>query len=973
MGKPTEMTIRDLLQNELKRKGVVVVPEVSYRSLDGRRLVPDLVLKNGAQYVVETKLGAETKLLDTMVQLYDYNKNVTEAKGAFAVLFPEELRRPWPSDMIESIARDSKTQISCVGIFKDLRPSQPFKGSLFEVADWIAGHVLKPPIVEADTVFAIRVLRDAVSYITAAVRQLQGEELEDIFGGKTVFENILQYEEGHYPLEEMRQAATYLLVNQLLFYHVLSRMDASFPAVDEEKIGTPADLAMYFEPVLRKDYSSVFGFDVASRLPESAIGVVRKVVVVVKALAPEKIRHDLLGKVFHELIPFGIRKSVAAFYTNNEAAEILAQLAIDKPDAKVIDLAVGSGTLLVAAYRRKRELLQKAKGTFELEDHKTFLEQDLTGIDIMPFAAHLAVVHLSLQALLYETERVRVAVWDSTELKPGQKIPAISSELKAAYRRPTLDMFAKGNFKEDAYVTKGSVTMNGVGGQGIPLEQADVVIMNPPFTRQERLPSQYKEALNQRLVEYREKLHGQLGLHGYFIFLANSFLKPNGRLALVLPATVLRLESTQGIRNLLAEDYVIEYIITTYKRAAFSEGAQFREILLIAKKKQDDITTGNSDPCAIITLKDLPVDLAQAREFAYHFKNLRERHVEKVEEKYFSAVLATQAELRKNADNLFRLMATTEPKIVEIWSAIKDKQQLSKLSDFLEDEDRLTRGFEMTLREASPVSAYTTILIRDVARAMKKRDQWIITDTTSQQVTVENRFTHVTMQIPRNALIYALRRLSGVKTLDISKTLDFMVAETFKGIEVLFEEKQNLANSLRLWRQYAQTRQTNFVLIRRFDLSAPGTILFAHHSPSPFAASKMMYCFKDVPENDAKLLALWLNCTLNILQLFLDRIETRGAFIGFSKYALLDEKILSPLKLNKEQKDIILELYDEIKLIEFPSLLEQLKTKFPPRVAMDRAILRVLGFDNIEVDQVLDRLYPALANEIEQLRRLMQG
>ncbi|MEM2103030.1 MAG: hypothetical protein QXM22_05910, partial [Candidatus Bathyarchaeia archaeon] len=72
MGKPTEMTIRDLLQNELKRKGVVVIPEVSFKGLDGRRLVPDLVLKNGASYVVETKLGAETKLLDTMVQLYDY-------------------------------------------------------------------------------------------------------------------------------------------------------------------------------------------------------------------------------------------------------------------------------------------------------------------------------------------------------------------------------------------------------------------------------------------------------------------------------------------------------------------------------------------------------------------------------------------------------------------------------------------------------------------------------------------------------------------------------------------------------------------------------------------------------------------------------------------------------------------------------------------------------------------------------------
>jgi len=673
--KPTEMTIRDLLQEELRKRGVTVVPEFSVSTPDGRSLKPDILLKNGAPYVVETKLGAETKLLEAMVKLYDYSKYVTEAKGAFAVLFPQELRQPWSDEVILNLAKSPKTEYVVTAIFKDLRPSQRFAGNLFEIADWMAGHVLRAPVVEADTGFAIRVLRDAVSYITASVRQLRGKELEDIFGGRTVFENILQYEEGRYPLEEMRQAATYLLVNQLLFYHVLSRMDASFPAVDEEKIGKPADLALYFEPVLRRDYSSIFGFDVASRLPVDATEVVKKVVMVVKALAPEKIRHDLLGKVFHGLIPFEIRKAVAAFYTNNEAAEILAQLAIDKPDAKVMDLAVGSGTLLVAAYRRKRELLQKVKGTIELEDHKRFLEQDLTGIDIMPFAAHLAVVHLSLQALLYETEKVRVAVWDSTELKPGQTIPAISSELKAAYRRPTLDMFAKGGFTEEAYVTKGAVTLERVGGEKIPLEQADLIIMNPPFTRQERLPSQYKEALNQRLKEYTEKLHGQLGLHGYFIFLADKFLKTDGRLALVLPATVLRLESTQGIRDLLTEDYVIEYIISTYERAAFSEGAQFREILLVARKKQKDIAMTKQDSgfCAIILLKKLPKELAQAKELAGYFKDLRNKSLEKIKKDYFSAILVTQEELRKNVDNLFRLMATTELDLVKIWSSVRNK------------------------------------------------------------------------------------------------------------------------------------------------------------------------------------------------------------------------------------------------------------------------------------------------------------
>ncbi len=69
VSRPTEMTIRDLLQEELRKRGVTVVPEFSVSTPVGR-LAPDMLLKNGAQYVVETKLGAEAKL--DMIQLYDY-------------------------------------------------------------------------------------------------------------------------------------------------------------------------------------------------------------------------------------------------------------------------------------------------------------------------------------------------------------------------------------------------------------------------------------------------------------------------------------------------------------------------------------------------------------------------------------------------------------------------------------------------------------------------------------------------------------------------------------------------------------------------------------------------------------------------------------------------------------------------------------------------------------------------------------
>ncbi|MEM2935928.1 MAG: hypothetical protein QW231_01980 [Candidatus Bathyarchaeia archaeon] len=92
--RPTEMTIRSLLLRELDKRGVKVTPEVSFSTPVGR-MMPDALLRNGGDYVIETKLGAEAKLFDALIRLYDYSK-YTEARGAFAILFPEQLRRPMP-------------------------------------------------------------------------------------------------------------------------------------------------------------------------------------------------------------------------------------------------------------------------------------------------------------------------------------------------------------------------------------------------------------------------------------------------------------------------------------------------------------------------------------------------------------------------------------------------------------------------------------------------------------------------------------------------------------------------------------------------------------------------------------------------------------------------------------------------------------------------------------------------------------
>ena len=399
-GHATESTILDLFMEELGKK-VKVLTQLSYSQLSGRKQ-PDATVGEKQDYFIEAEWeGNETKGL---VQAARYQR--LGGKGVFVVLFPSRLRRSMPRQILLRQAMGSR--FSGIGIFNDQRKEDFFSGSLDEVTAKISEHVLKEiPVVETKTPKVISIIQKAVDYISATLVGVTEQNIEEIFGGKSVFDNILQFEEKKYPLKEMRKGAAYLLVNQLLFYHLLSRSRPDdFEELDEEKITSFEKLQEYFDKVLKIDYRPTFGFRIATRLPKETLDPVRETINIIKALKPEKIQQEILGKIFHDLIPFEVRKAVAAFYTNNEAGALLAKLSIHEDTDKVADFACGSGTLLVSAYQQKKKLKEMSGQAFTPQDHARFLEQDLTGIDIMPFAAHLAAVHLSLQAPLYETQRV---------------------------------------------------------------------------------------------------------------------------------------------------------------------------------------------------------------------------------------------------------------------------------------------------------------------------------------------------------------------------------------------------------------------------------------------------------------------------------------------------------------------------------------------------------------------------------------
>ena len=184
--------MRDVFLDELRKRGVHAAPELSF-NLPSGYMPPDGVLANGGTYVVETKLGGEADYFEDISRLTQWIKlRAAPIRGAFAVLFPKELRRlPWES--LNDVARSRKVRYEVSALFRDERPADRHTGSLTEIADWIAEHVLRPPLViEPDTSFVIKVLAGAVSQLTHQMRGITAKDLEDIFGGGPVFQNILE-------------------------------------------------------------------------------------------------------------------------------------------------------------------------------------------------------------------------------------------------------------------------------------------------------------------------------------------------------------------------------------------------------------------------------------------------------------------------------------------------------------------------------------------------------------------------------------------------------------------------------------------------------------------------------------------------------------------------------------------------------------------------------------------------------------
>ena len=305
------------------------------------------------------------------------------------------------------------------------------------------------------------------------------------------------------------------------------------------------------------------------------------------------LRHDLLGRIFHRVLDTA--KYDGSYYTSTAAAVLLSSLALREQDAdwsdpgavsamRICDPACGTGTLLMAAAERIRDL-RRAAGPINASDEEAlslFMVEDvLWGFDSNLTATHMAASTLGMLSPSVGFNRMNI---HRTMFGMHSGVAYLGS----------MD-FLSGQARLAGWP---SLTQQVESEQGMehPPPPMHLVIMNPPFTRDSLRHDQFSPA-DELAIKKREKevMEGQpyreaarlSGSTNSFLVLADKMIEEhNGILAVVLPTVMTTNPAAFHTREYLAQRFHIDTIISSHDpdRIFFSENTNIGEVLLICRR-----------------------------------------------------------------------------------------------------------------------------------------------------------------------------------------------------------------------------------------------------------------------------------------------------------------------------------------------------------------------------------------------------
>jgi len=350
--------------------------------------------------------------------------------------------------------------------------------------------------------------------------------------------------------EKIAEEAAYLLMNKIAFYKTLETFVPNLTKLGKVQAENGREFSIklreYFDTVVSKvDYEPIFRrsdiFD-EIQLPTRLVPVLNDFIEELGTYNLASIQSDVLGRVYEELIPADERHRLGQYYTPPPVVELITAMCIESSDDKVLDPGCGSGSFLVKAYYKLKELKQRENPLApDATLHKGLLSQ-LYGIDINQFPASLSAINLAVRNLKVKSDTISILVSDFFKVSPSLPL--------------------------------------------LPKEGFDVVITNPPYTRQEEM--EYKQQIRDVALTYTNgskiDISAQAGIYVYFFTHSAKFLKNGGRMGYITSNTWLDVGFGEGLRKFFLDNFKIRTIIEF--DAAVFEKADVNTCIVILEKAE---------------------------------------------------------------------------------------------------------------------------------------------------------------------------------------------------------------------------------------------------------------------------------------------------------------------------------------------------------------------------------------------------
>ena len=946
-----ERTFYPALLDIIREKGGTGVQEVTYNS------VPDIQFTFlGEPWLLSVKVGETHGMLRSAFLQYLRHKEESRIQQGLLLILPDSFRRTRANEsaVMSAVRTMPATVLVDAGNVKTEYRDLTFPEILDRLSAEVSALIKRGEERHYPTRLILDLLREQVVEMMDGLAIKEAQLLRLVTDWKLLTE-LAQVEEKQ-AQDVARFLAAYVFLSQVLFLRLFASVHPEILR-DSQNI-TRKKLREAFDRVLEINYKPIFKLEVLDAIPD---GFLTDTFLLIWGMAVERVRFELPGRLFHALMPFRIRKLLAAFYTRPQAAELLCRLSLRDPDETVFDPACGSGTILTAAYRHKLRLWRERRSLGN--PHRRFCEEEIFGADIMPFAVHLACANLAAMDVAETIEKTLIVQGDSLDMIAGKGYEGGVHQLGLL---PHVLRARKTSGEEYRVV--------------LPQGGVDSIVMNPPFTKVERGIADYVD-----MDKFRERVGGEVGLWAHFIALADSLLKPSARCGAVIPISIMRGRESARVREFVFERWTPKYLVKSTRSYAFSENAEYRDILLVA----DRTPAKDTDKVIVCFVKKNLADLT--REDIEHFAaQVEGRRYYRSEELDIDS--HSVRDFKSHSANMLWFLGTEDLANREV---LVDFCQRFELTFERFPDNYFGEGYRPV-----PKGVSSFLFLTRAFNPGRAEEAFLRFTSDKNGIIHASTAMGTEFDIEKTDLLPSLRTSVALNRMDISALHDYVVTGPYKQLSRV-RRATGHSGSLptHFWdnlQRELNSKKTRIVVARRLDFGSPNFHLICWTSDEPLSPSNQVSIVWEKDKERAYALCVLLNSVLFWTQFFLLKEQSHARYFDIRFYDL-HEMRLYPTGSSVSK---LAALYGKYGSEEFPAFREQLDSCYSQRyeeywdsqdpqkqgrfwsvlnvpvspaevrLNLDMDVCRAVGLEVTREDLI--KLYGVMAKEIIVTRRLMK-